>query len=292
MKVYKSSKAKENIYKTYDELLAQWEVAVEEKNISTTYGTTHVILCGEESNPPLVLFHGVGDDSALMWIFNAKELMKHFCIYAIDTMGGPGKSCPNEKYTKAFDEIKWLDDVFDGLGLERAFVAGVSNGSYITQHYGIMRPDRVIKMICMSGSVSVKENGNPIKTMLKVFLPEALFPTKKNVIKLIKKLTGNNSGVFTDNASIMQHYTYLLKGFNNMAMSYHKVKFFDEKQLLTIKDKILFLCGESDPMGDPDNIKAILTKYHMNYHFFQGVGHGINHEISDEINKRMIQYFS
>lgn len=156
MKVYRSDKAKGNIYRTYDQLLTQWEVEVEEKDITTTYGTTHIILCGDKNKPPLVLFHGVGDNSALMWIFNAKELAKHFRIYAVDTIGGPGKSCPNSKYNKDFDTIKWLDEVFDSLELEQTYVAGVSNGSFMAHHYGIIRPDRVIKMICMSGSVSVR----------------------------------------------------------------------------------------------------------------------------------------
>lgn len=198
---------------------------------------------------------------------------------------------PNEKYNKDFDQIKWIDDVFDELGLERAYVAGVSMGSYITQHYGIMRPDRVIKMICMSGSISVKEIGNPLKNMIKVFLPEALFPTKRNVVKLLKKMTGDNSSIFTDNPIIVEHYTWLLKGFNNTAMSNHKIKFFDETQLQVIKDKSLFLRGESDPLGNADKGKEILSKYHMNYRFFNGVGHGINHEISKTINEIMIEYF-
>lgn len=290
MKVYKNNKAKINIYNTYDKLLKLWEVSIEEIDIPTTYGTTHIIKCGKATNPPLVLFHGVGDDSALMWIFNAKELSKHFCIYAVDTIGGPGKSCPNENYTKAFDEIKWLDEVLDGLKLNSVYVAGVSNGSYIAHHYGIMRPEKIIKIICMAGSISVKESGSPLKTMLKVFLPEAIFPTKRNVVKLIEKLTGDNSKVFTENSYIMEHYAYLLKGFNNMAMSYHKLECFDETQIASIRDKALFLRGDADPLSN--NCKAALDKYNMNYRFFKGVGHGINHEISQEINKIIIEYFS
>lgn len=290
MKVYKNNKAKINIYNTYDKLLKLWDVSVEELNISTTYGTTHIIKCGKATNPPLVLFHGVGDDSSLMWIFNAKELSKHFCIYAIDTIGGPGKSCPNENYTKAFDEIKWLDEVFDSLKLNRIYAAGVSNGSYIVHHYGIMRPEKIMKIICMAGSISVKESGSPLKTMLKVFLPEAIFPTKRNVVKLMKKLTGDNSKVFTENPYIMEHYTYLLKGFNNMAMSYHKLEYFNETQIASIRDKALFLRGDADPLSN--NCKAVLDKYNMNYRFFKGVGHGINHEISRQINKIIIEYFS
>jgi pimeloyl-ACP methyl ester carboxylesterase len=269
MKVYKNDKAKKNVYATYDQLLEQWGVDLKESDVSTTYGTTHVIQCGDKNQPPLVLFHGVGDNSALMWIYNAKELSKRFQIFAIDTIGGPGKSCPNEDYNKSFDEIKWLDEVFNDLGLEKAYVAGVSNGSYMTHHYGIMRPERVIKMICMSGCVSIKENGSPLKTMIKVFFPEALFPTKKNVVKLIKKLTGDNSSVFIENPTIMEHYAYLLKGFNNMAMGCHKINFFDAAQLNSIKDKTLFLCGETDPIVTKDKSKATLDKYNMSYRFFQ-----------------------
>lgn len=68
-----------------------------------------MIECGTEDSPALVLFHGVGDDSALMWIYNAPELGRHFHLYAIDTMGGPGKSVPNGNYNKEFDDVRWID---------------------------------------------------------------------------------------------------------------------------------------------------------------------------------------
>ena len=100
VKVYKNEKAKVRINATYDNLLTKWNVEKEEKDIPTTYGTTHVIQCGYERNPPLVLFHGVGDDTALMWFYNAEALSRRFRIYAVDTLGGPGKSCPNVKYNK------------------------------------------------------------------------------------------------------------------------------------------------------------------------------------------------
>ncbi len=293
MKVYKSKKAKQRIIETYDRLLTLWDVAVKETDISTTYGTTHIIECGKDGAPPLVLFHGVGDDSALMWIFNAKALAEYFHLYAVDTIGGPGKSRPNEKYDKSFDEIKWLDEVFDTLKLKQVYLAGVSNGAYMTQHYGIMRPDRVTKMICMSGSaVASGDSKSPLRRMLKVFLPEALFPTNKNVVRLIKKLTGKNYRKFTENPDIMEHYTQMIRGFNNMAMTYHKIDSFSEEQVLSMQGKALFLCGEADPLGDMETVKAILTKYHLDYRFFPEAGHGVNHELSEEINKIMIEYLS
>ena len=115
MKKYRSEKSGQAILETYDRILASWQCETKERDEETEYGTTHVIECGAEEAPALVLFHGVGDDSALMWIYNAPELGKHFHLYAIDTMGGPGKSVPNGNYNKEFDDVRWIDGVLDVL---------------------------------------------------------------------------------------------------------------------------------------------------------------------------------
>lgn len=289
MKVYKSAKAQKQIRDTYDRLLVMWNVETQEKDISTTYGTTHVILCGEQDNPPLVLFHGVGDDSALMWLYNAKPLAQNFRVYAVDTIGGPGKSCPNENYNKSFNDAQWIDEVLTKLALDKVHIAGVSNGAYLAQYYGVHRPERVIKMVCMAGSIPVGDSG-PMKTMMKIFLPEALFPTERNTIKLLRKLTGKNSAVFTENPIVLEHYRWLLKGFNNMAMRYHNMERFSDEQVAAIRDKTLYLAGDDDPFMVLGG-KTALLQYKMNVQFFPDVGHGLNHEIAEEINQLLIDYF-
>lgn len=288
MKIYRNKKAETGILDTYDKLLALWDADKEEKDIATTYGTTHVIRCGNKNLPSLVLFHGVGDDSALMWLYNAKALAQHFCLYAIDTIGGPGKSRPNEKYDKAFDDAKWIDEVLNKLSLDKVYLAGVSHGAYLAQYYGLHRPERVIKMLCMAGSIPVGTS-SPMKTMMKIFLPEALFPTQKNIAKLLRKLSGKNYRVFTDNPVVLEHYGYLLKGFNNMSMRYHKVEGFRDDQVEAIREKTLFLMGEEDPFAKLGG-KDMLLRYKMNARFFPEVGHGINHEISETVNQILIKY--
>jgi len=288
MKVFKSETARKNVLNTYNQLLDMWDVDKEEKDIATTYGTTHVILCGNENAPPLVLFHGVGDNSALMWLYNAKALSRHFRVIAIDTIGGPGKSCPNTQYTKGFSDEKWIDEIFMNLALTKVNMAGVSNGAYLAQYYGIHRPERVNKIVCMAGTVPDK-NFNPMKTMLKVFLPEAIFPTPKNTLKIIRKLTGKNSGALTDNPVIMEHYYFLLKGFNQMAMSYQKIEHFNSEQIESIRGKTIFLVGEEDPFAKLGGKKSIMENK-MNVKFFSEVGHGLNHEIAEEINRLIPEF--
>ena len=291
MKVYKSTKAQRNIQSTYDTLLADWGTEVSSIDIITRYGSTHVHVFGNQEGAPVILFHGVGDDSALMWIYNATALAPHFRLYAVDTLGGPGKSVPNEHYNKDFEDAIWIDEILDGLKLGEVNVAGVSHGGYLAQYYTLVRPERVKKAVSLAASVPGGDTGSPMKTMIKIFLPEALLPTKKNVVKLLIKLSGKNPAAFIDNPFILEHFTYLLRGYNNMAMSYHKVNVFSAEQIESIRGKVLYLIGDADPFSKLGG-KAMLEKYHMNAMFFKDVGHGINHEIADEINREMIKYFS
>ena len=144
----------------------------------------------------------------------------------------------------------------------------------------------------MAGSVPVGNGKHSLmKTMIKVFMPEALFPTKSNVDKLLRKLCGKNIHMFTRQPLILEHYRYLLKGFNNMAMGYHKTQTFSDEQIEVIRGKVLYLVGEDDPFAKLGG-KDSLLKYEMNAQFFPEVGHGINHEISEEINRILINYFS
>ena len=68
MRIYKNDKVKRQILDSYDVLLSEWGIDVLQTDVKGRYGTTHVIEFGDVNKKPLVLFHGVGDDSALMWI--------------------------------------------------------------------------------------------------------------------------------------------------------------------------------------------------------------------------------
>lgn len=108
---------------------------MEEIMVPTSYGETHVLEGGKEDGVPLLMFHGVGDDSALMWIYNAKALGRHFHLYAVDTIGGPGKSVMGENYNKDFNDVGWIDEIMNYLKLEKSSIIGVSHGGYVVQFY-------------------------------------------------------------------------------------------------------------------------------------------------------------
>jgi len=62
--VFKNEKARAAVMSSYDDLLQLWGTGFETRDIVTRFGATHCLIAGQASNPPLLLFHGVGDNSA------------------------------------------------------------------------------------------------------------------------------------------------------------------------------------------------------------------------------------
>lgn len=59
--------------------------------IDTTFGKTHLIETGNFTGVPLLVFHG-GNATTAYNLLGCDFLMKDFHIYAVDTIGHPGKS--------------------------------------------------------------------------------------------------------------------------------------------------------------------------------------------------------
>lgn len=66
VKIFKNESARERVMQSYDEIMNMWGVEYDEHKVNTDYGITHCITAGKHQNPPLLLLHGVGDNSAVM----------------------------------------------------------------------------------------------------------------------------------------------------------------------------------------------------------------------------------
>jgi pimeloyl-ACP methyl ester carboxylesterase len=289
--VFKSEKGKEQVLKSYNDLLKQWDTDIQEIDLQTKYGTTHCINAGNKENPPLLMFHGVGDNSAVMWVLNIKELSRHFYCIAVDTLGGPGKSVPNENYNKkSFSQVDWINEVVELLQLGRFHIIGVSNGACMAYNYTTREKQKIDKVLCLEGGMIT----NPIKaivmTLGKMF-PEILIPTRKNMIRIMKKFSSPYSEIYTKHPEIVDHLVQVMKNHNQGAMFMHKVEKYDKKSGTVVREKLYFLIG-GHMLEDRKEFIDILEDGGFQYKVIKDAGHGINHDQPEIVNNEIIQFLS
>jgi pimeloyl-ACP methyl ester carboxylesterase len=162
-------------FAAYEASLALWPVPVESFDVPTRFGSTHLHACGPASAPPLVLLHGQAISST-MWYPNIAALSQAFRVYAPDTLGDLGKSVSTRPVKEPAEFSDWLSDVFDGLQLERAHVAGLSTGGYAALRFALTAPARVQKLILMSPAGLLPMRAGYFARMALIFLPAPILP--------------------------------------------------------------------------------------------------------------------
>lgn len=130
MTIYKSEKGKKEILALYDKQLKRLPVPYSDKWVSTSFGKTHLIETGNLSGIPLLVFHG-GNATTAYNLLACDFLMEEFHIYAVDTIGHPGKSAEVSLSARNYDYGKWAGEVIDAIGQQNICCFGGSFGAGI-----------------------------------------------------------------------------------------------------------------------------------------------------------------
>ena len=85
-----------------------------------------------------------------MWSPNIADFSKDYRVYAIDVMGQPSKSIPDEPIRNAADYVAWLTATLDALHLDRVSLVGMSYGGWLALNYAVAAPERVRKLVLLS----------------------------------------------------------------------------------------------------------------------------------------------
>ncbi|RPI91318.1 MAG: alpha/beta hydrolase [Chloroflexi bacterium] len=147
--IYKSPAGERQIMALYDAVLARWPVAHETFRLPTRHGETFVIASGEPSAPPLILLHGAVSN-AVSWVGEVPAYSPCFRVYAVDLPGEPGRSAPNRPAWEGPAFAEWMEDVLDGLKIQKTAILGISQGGWTALKFATYRPERVDKLVLVT----------------------------------------------------------------------------------------------------------------------------------------------
>jgi pimeloyl-ACP methyl ester carboxylesterase len=129
--------------------LAELGLGYESLTVGTRLGDTHVLALGPEGAPPAVFLPGANalNPTCLKWFLPLAERHR---LYAPDIVGQPGRSAQVRPSPKGDGHAFWVEDVLDGLGLERAPLVGLSFGAAIAIRTMGLAPERVSRAVLVS----------------------------------------------------------------------------------------------------------------------------------------------
>ncbi len=147
--LYKTPEGERAVMAIYDAALKNWSVPHETRTVPTRHGDTFVIACGAAAAPALILLHGAGSNSAI-WAADAADYSRAYRVYAVDLPGEPGKSAPNRPAWDSPAFAEWLEDVLNGLQIDRATLVGISQGAWTALKFAVVHPERVEQLVLLT----------------------------------------------------------------------------------------------------------------------------------------------
>jgi pimeloyl-ACP methyl ester carboxylesterase len=238
---FKTAEGKATYLAAYGAAMKLWPVPYEELEIPTRFGITHVVASGPNDAPPLVLLHGYMA-TLTMWAPNIADFSKEYRVFAVDVMGQPSKSIPDEPIRNAADYVAWLTAILNGLSLDRVSLIGMSYGGWLALNYALGAPDRVQKLALLSPAGSFL----PLVRQFRLpGMPMVLFPTHFTVNSFMRWL-----GIEDSSACQL---TYL--GLKHFRMPPETLRIaptaFSDAELRAMHVPTLLLMGEDEVIYDP-----------------------------------------
>ncbi|MEN6343390.1 MAG: alpha/beta hydrolase [Methanospirillum sp.] len=267
----------------YDAVLKLWPVPFEESDITTRFGSTHVVASGPKESPSLLLLHATGTSST-MWFPNIGALSGACRVYAVDIIGEPGKSRQSRLLGNREDCADWVGDVMQGLGLERTDIAGLSYGGWHALNFSFFFPEKIGKIVALAPGASVLPFSWPVLLLLRL-LP--YLPFKPNPLKSFFtrdfQIDEGFSRQFASGARRFRYADPRRSIFTNV---------FSDAELSGITVPTLFIVGENEVIYDPvaaiEKVNRLIPD--VETHLVPKAGHLVSMEQPALVNQRILKF--
>jgi pimeloyl-ACP methyl ester carboxylesterase len=234
---FSSPKAKKEIEKLYLQKLDELSIRYEFMNVETTYGDTNIVITGQKEKHPLVLLHG-SNGCAPVALEAMIDLIEDFRIYAIDIPGQPNLSAEFRPSMKDAAYGKWMYEILSRLGVRNAFLVGISFGGFVAWKTLVFDEKRISKAFLITPAGIV--NGNPMKSILKVFLPMKRYKRQKEM-KYVQQFLGE---LFSEKDEFAE--VFLSKVFLHFKMDFSPIPLITKKEAQLIKTPVHIFAADND----------------------------------------------
>ena len=244
--VYKDRAAMKRMYSFYDKAMASLGIEYREEYIDTSFGTTHVIIAGDESKPKLFTVHG-GNGCTPINLQLFLPLLKDYCIIAPDVIGMPGKSAPYRLLnTYSRDFGKWLNELLGLMGIKKIPFVVSSYSSAMLLSLAEVAPSRIEKaaLVVPSGFA----HGPLIPIMRTMFIPMLRYyfaPSEKSLDGILSVMSSRNDA--------------LMREFFDLMMSSYKMEMrppreFSRLELRDFRAPVIVFASDEDVFFPADRV--------------------------------------
>ncbi|MGX5703614.1 alpha/beta fold hydrolase [Bacillus cereus] len=284
---FTSEKGKEDFQIAYDESMALLPKPNDTKNIKTKYGTIRAYYFTKEENKhkePILLLPGRGA-STPMWVPNLEGLREKRPVYTIDLLGEPGMSVQTKVIENQKQQAEWLNEVIEGLGLERVHIVGVSIGGWTTMNLARYNPEHIataslLDPVFVFAQISIK--------MILASIPASV----PIVPKFLREKMLSYVAVGAEASDDEPIAKLIESGMRNYKLKTPAPDLFSKEDLKNIDIPVLALIAEKSTMHN--SVKAVETgkKYVKDIDIvnWKNASHAINGEFSNEVNARILDF--
>ena len=208
----------------------------------TREGETFVVTCGPADAPPVVLLQGSGANAA-MWLPDVEAYAQRLRLFAVDVIGEPGASASSRLLLGSEAYAEWLDDVLDGVHLERAALVGMSLGGALALDFAVRRPQRVERLVLLAPSgIGRQRSGFLVKAVLLQLLGD------RGRRRLLLSALGVRPGQAGPNEQELGEFALLV--FKHFRPRLDRVPLADDATLAGLVPPTLVIAGTLDALLD------------------------------------------
>ena len=224
-----------------------------------------------------------------MWFPNIGQLSERFHVFALDTLGEPGRSVPARSYATKREGAAWLEGVLDRLGISKTHVMGQSRGGWLALNLAMQATHRLERIVLLSPAAAL--------IGLNAFFSAVVQAVMRVPTRPVAKMALNSwvAKGFVVNAVFAEQFMVGLQNWNwavnSSGYSGSMPSTFSDEELGQVHQPVLLLIGDQDKLNPPRALeRARQTIPHLEGKIIQRGGHFLSMEQPQEVDDLALKF--